>query len=103
MSQVQFMGLLRAIVPAMIAYVVGKGWIPAGIAGDLAAAVMALAAAGWSMHSNTSKSIVTAAAALPEVAGVVTHKTEEGIALASSIDGPVVPAGSSQATKIAQA
>ncbi|HEY6020781.1 MAG TPA: hypothetical protein VIY48_13065 [Candidatus Paceibacterota bacterium] len=45
-------GILRAVVPAILAYAVGKGWIPAGSVGDITAAVVAAAAAFWSVKSN---------------------------------------------------
>jgi hypothetical protein len=50
----QTTGIIRAIVPATLAYAVGKGWIPAGAVGDITAAVVALAAAAWSIHNNRS-------------------------------------------------
>jgi hypothetical protein len=47
-------GVLRAIVPAMLAYVVGKGYITDGTAADITAAVVALSSAIWSVSSNVS-------------------------------------------------
>lgn len=45
-------GILRAIVPAALAYAVGKGWITQSQVGDITAAVLTLAAAGWSVKTN---------------------------------------------------
>ena len=45
-------GILRAIVPAVVAYLVGKGYPPQMIATDVSAAILALAAAGWSVKTN---------------------------------------------------
>jgi hypothetical protein len=45
-------GALRAIVPAALAYAVGKGWIPVGSVADVSALIFALAAAGWSIYTN---------------------------------------------------
>ena len=45
-------GVLRAIVPAGLAYAVGKGWITQGSVGDISAALLAVAAAGWSVVTN---------------------------------------------------
>ena len=45
-------GILRAIVPAICAYAVAKGWIAAGAVGDISAAVIAIAAAVWSVKTN---------------------------------------------------
>jgi hypothetical protein len=48
----QFTGILRAIVPAVVAYVAGKGWIPADTATDIGAGVVAIFAAIWSWKTN---------------------------------------------------
>lgn len=45
-------GVLRAIVPAICAFAVGKGWIAAGAVGDITTAVIAIAAAVWSVKTN---------------------------------------------------
>lgn len=45
-------GVLRAIVPAICAFAVGKGWIAAGTVGEITTAVVAIAAAIWSIVSN---------------------------------------------------
>lgn len=52
MTQNQAMGILRAVVPGIVAYAVGKGWIPAGSAANVGAAVVAIGAAIWSYVSN---------------------------------------------------
>lgn len=45
-------GVIRAVVPAVIAYLVGKGTIPAADYGPLIAAGTALVAAAWSIWSK---------------------------------------------------
>lgn len=45
-------GILRAVVPAVLAYAVGKGWIGASAVADITSAVVAVAAALWSIFSN---------------------------------------------------
>ena len=52
MTQNQFMGILRAVVPALLAYAVGKHWITESVAGDLTAAVVTVGAALWSVQTN---------------------------------------------------
>jgi len=49
----QFTGILRAVIPAVTAYVVGKGWIPADTASDVGAGIITILAAIWSWKSNT--------------------------------------------------
>lgn len=45
-------GILRAIVPAALAYAVGRGWISQSSVADLTAAALAVGAAIWSVISN---------------------------------------------------
>lgn len=47
-------GVLRAIIPAALAYAVGKGWISQSSAADVGAAALAIGAAIWSIISNRS-------------------------------------------------
>lgn len=49
-------GVIRAVVPAALAYAVGKGWISAGAVGEITSAVVAVAAAVWSVVSNKKPS-----------------------------------------------
>ena len=45
-------GILRAIVPAMVAWAAGKGYISSGSAGDVAAGIVAIGSAIWSVISK---------------------------------------------------
>lgn len=45
-------GVIRAVVPAIIAYLVGKGTIPAADYGPLLAGLTATVAAVWSVRSK---------------------------------------------------
>jgi hypothetical protein len=45
-------GILRAVVPAAIAYAVGKGWISSSDAADITAALITLGSAAWSVTTN---------------------------------------------------
>lgn len=46
------MGILRAVVPGLVGYLVGAGYIPAGDAANLTAAIITIGAAGWSVVTN---------------------------------------------------
>jgi hypothetical protein len=72
MNQDQLAGMARAIVPSLVAYMVGKGWIPAGAAADVGAAVLAALAAGWSIYTNSKSQKINAVANMPDVQKVVT-------------------------------
>lgn len=57
----------------------------------------------WTAIATRRKALVASVNAMPEVAGVVTKPTQDGIALANSIpDQNVAPAGSSQAITMAK-
>ena len=63
----QIAGPLRAILPALLAFVVAKGWIPAGSADWIVTSVLALGAAGWSVWSNRPAAMAANAQVLPGV------------------------------------
>lgn len=63
MNQNIVMGMLRAIVPGLVGYLVGKGLVPAGQAADVGAAIITLGAAAWSVVSN----VETKSAVIPPV------------------------------------
>lgn len=71
MTKDQFLGALRALLPAILAYAVGKGWVSASSVGDISALVLALGAAGWSIYSNAKSVQIATVAAMPEVKKVV--------------------------------
>lgn len=58
-------GTLRALVPALVAYAVGKGWIPASDAADVGAIILALGAVGWSVYDKRRAARVASVAAMP--------------------------------------
>lgn len=45
-------GVLRAVVPAALAYAVGRGWLQQAQVNDLTAAIITIAAALWSIKTN---------------------------------------------------
>lgn len=45
-------GVIRALVPALLAYAVGKGWVSQSAVADITAAAVSVAAAVWSVVSN---------------------------------------------------
>ncbi len=54
MNNDQLGGIVRAVVPPLVTYLVAKGIIPVGSADSIIAAVAAVAAAGWSWVNNTT-------------------------------------------------
>ena len=54
MNQDQLGGVVRAVVPPLITYLVAKGIIPAGSVDAIVSAAVAVAAAVWSYATNRS-------------------------------------------------
>lgn len=63
----QIAGPLRAILPALLAFAVGKGWINAGSADWIVTSILAVGAAAWSVWSNRPAAVAASAQALPGV------------------------------------
>ena len=83
MNQNQITGLARALVPALIAYVVGKGWLSQSSAADVSAAIIALLAAGWSVQTHTDSNAIKTVAAMPDVRAIVAQPNpQDGMAAA---------------------
>lgn len=83
MNQNQIMGIARALVPSIIAYVVGKGYLSQSSAADVSAAIIALLAAGWSVQTHTDANAIKTVTAMPDVQAIVaTTNPKDGIAAA---------------------
>jgi hypothetical protein len=61
----QLAGSLRALVPALVAYLVGRGFIPAGVAAEAGALILAAGAVGWSIFDKRRAAKVASVAAMP--------------------------------------
>jgi len=72
MNQDQLTGMLRIFVPTGIAWAVGKGYVPAGAAGDVGAAILAVIGAAWSYSAHTDSAKLAAVTALPDVKKIIT-------------------------------
>jgi hypothetical protein len=64
MNWEQLKGIIERIVTFAIAWAVGKGYVPAGIAGDLTALVVLAAAVIWGWKVNTPAALDSAAKAV---------------------------------------
>ncbi len=53
MNANQISGILRAIVPAALAWAVAKDWINQNTVTDVTAAVVTIGAAAWSVYTNS--------------------------------------------------
>ena len=67
MSWDQIAGPLRAILPALAAFAIGKGWLNAGSADWIISSILALGAAGWSIWANRPAATAANAQALTGV------------------------------------
>jgi hypothetical protein len=48
-------GVLQAVLPGLLGYVVAKGWLPADSVPEITAAVITIVCAGWSVKTNFDK------------------------------------------------
>lgn len=58
MNQDQATGIVRAVVPPLVAYLAAKGVIPIGSADAILAAGVAIVAAAWSIVNNRTGKVV---------------------------------------------
>jgi hypothetical protein len=58
MNQAQFLGILRIVLPSIMAFVVAKGWVTDSMVADLTTAIVTIAAALWSGFANTQAATV---------------------------------------------
>ena len=72
MNSDQWTGLLRALVPPIVAYLVGAKIIPEAMASDIGAAIIAIGAAGWSWWTNSKNTMIKTVAEMPGVQKIVT-------------------------------
>jgi hypothetical protein len=94
MNQSQISGIVRIIVPAVLAYAAGAGWIKIedsaaytdAIVGS-AVGLVSLAMLIWSGFANTHSQTVASAAAIPEVSKVEIKPTTEGTELMAKVGG----------------
>ena len=79
------MGILRALVPGLVAYAAGRGWISESSAGEIGAAIITLGAAAWSASTNTQAAAIVTAAAIPDVTKIIVKTTStDGVAAAAA-------------------
>jgi len=52
MNSNQVNGIIRAVLPAILAYAVGRGWITNDQVGEITTAVVTIVMAGWSVVTN---------------------------------------------------
>ena len=51
-------GVIRAVFAPVVAYMIGRGVLPAGDYGAVATAVVSLVTALWSVHSNKTGKVI---------------------------------------------
>lgn len=105
----QLLSLLRAILQVVGTILVSHGTL--GITGamweQISGGVLVIAPVIWSMYAHTDAAKIAevvklAADPASPVQGVITTADAAGKDLANSIEGPIVPAGSTSATEIAK-
>jgi hypothetical protein len=85
-------GILRALVPGFVAYAAGRGWISAGEAGEISAAIITLGAAVWSATTNTDSAKIASVTAMPDVSKIIVK--------AGAVDGAAAAAADPAQPKV---
>jgi hypothetical protein len=67
----QITGLARIVIPVVVSYAVGKGWVSASGAGDVTAAILTIGASFWTIAAHTNSAKIAAVEALPSVTKIV--------------------------------
>lgn len=92
---------VQILLGAVSGFMVGKGWMDQSTGTALIGIFMAAGPLIWGIIENTKAKMVQKVNNMPEVAGVITMRTPEGVTLASTIpDKTVAPAGSTQAQAV---
>jgi hypothetical protein len=74
MNQDQILGALRILLPTILAYAVGKGWLTSSQVADVTAGIVMIAGVAMSFLANTQHAKIAAVADMPEVKQIVTTK-----------------------------
>ena len=93
----QIKGTLRALVPAVVAYLVGRGYIPANLATEAGALILAAGAVGWSVFDKRRSAKVAAVAAMP---GTIVSQDGKTITI---VEAPLAVAAKEAATTVSGA
>jgi len=105
----QWKGVLRAVIPAILAYVAAAGWISEGNIPTYTAIAITIVTAIWSMMTHTETNAVNIVGAIADkpftpdkaVKGVILMPTAAGVALSKVTPSTVVTAGTTQAEVMA--
>jgi hypothetical protein len=87
MNQAQINGILRAVVPALMAYLAAKGYLSDSMAAEVGAAIITVASAIWSAAAHTDANALKAVEAMPDVKAIVPVAGAAG-AVAEAISDP---------------
>ncbi len=80
-NQEQVMSLVRALLMAIGASLVAKGWLAGAMLEPLVGLFVMVVPVVWSMLTHTQSNAVAVAAAIPAVSKVEVTATPEGLAL----------------------
>ena len=74
-------GIARWLVGSVMAYLIGKGWIPGGVAADIVALAGVLSMGVWSYYAHKPIALVTQAADTGLVKQIVVNDPAVAIAI----------------------
>jgi hypothetical protein len=83
-TNTQVVAVVKSLGAIVGTYVIAKGWLPVGVFNDILAALVLMVTAGWSWKENATASVISAAAATPEVERIVISTPEVPRTLAAN-------------------
>lgn len=103
----QIKGILRAIIPAILAYAAAAGWISEGNIPTYTAVAVTILTAIWSMMTHTETNAVSVVGAIAQqpfsaVKAVILEPSAAGVEMSKATPETVVTAGTTQAATFAQ-
>lgn len=100
----QYLNLLRTVMQIGGTFLVSKSIVSEADWTAIMGGILMVVPAVWGLMATRKSAIVDTVNHMPEVAGVITKNSTEGIALANAVQGEtVVPAGTVEAKAVATA
>jgi hypothetical protein len=90
MNQAAILGVLRAVVPALTAWLAAKGYLTEGSAAEIGAGIITILSALWSANVHTDANALRAVEAMPDVKAIIPITGAKG-AVADAVADPDRP------------
>jgi hypothetical protein len=90
MNQAAILGVLRAVVPAVMMWLAAHGYLTEGSAAEVGAAIITILSALWSVNVHTDANALRTVEAMPDVKAIIPITGAKG-AVADAVADPDRP------------